>query len=169
MNYIESFSLRELYTVTGQPGLWRVKSYSAAMGIAVMSKLTSPKQTVRCRTSDLSPIESIQIASTLPERKAPKHFSDPNIITVATVFESIWNLKQASAHVRTAAEFESISKDIQASEILLVVPHADLGKFLPSHYVKILRWYADLELAMTMLEPSVDPYDELTQDDHDNT
>lgn len=165
MNYIESFSLRELYTVTGQPGLWRVKSYSAAMGIAVMSRLTNPKQTTRCRTSDLSPIESIRISTTLPERKAPKHFSDPNVVTVATVFENIWNLKEAGTLVKSIAEFEACGKPEQESEILIVLPHADLSKFLPSHYTKILRWYSDLELAMTMLEPCEDPYETMGDDD----
>jgi hypothetical protein len=159
---IEPFSLREVFTVSGQPGLWKIKSYSAAMGIAVMSKLVNPKQTVRAKTSDLSPIESIRISTTLPEFKPPPGgFSDPNIVTVATVFESIWNLKQSGSSVRSAAEFEACDKETQSSEILLVMQHADLSKFLPSHYVKILRWYADLETAMSMLEPAIDPYDEL--------
>lgn len=166
MNYIQSFSLREVFTVTGQPGLWKIKSYSSAMGIATMERLTNGKQIVRCRTTDLSPVESIRISTTTPERKPPHPaFTDPTIVTVATVFERIWDLEQSGTKIHRSAEFEKMRRDVQEMEMLLVVKDADLSQFLPTHFSKILKWYADLELAMSMLEPVVDPYDELSQED----
>jgi len=162
---IEPFSLREIFTVTGQPGLWRLKSYNQSMGIAVVFRLSNPKQTARTRTADIAPVESIRIATTLPDRKPPAGgFTDPNIVTVASVFENIWELKQSGTVIHSAAEFDASTRDVQEADMLLVVKHADLQKFLPSHFSKILKWYADLELAMSMMEPVVDPYDEPTQD-----
>lgn len=163
---IKSFSLREIFTVHGQPGLWKLKSYSQTLGIGTIERLSNPKQTAKARGQDLSPVESVEISTTHEARRPPfPGATDPNIVTVATMFErldEIYNSDPGKIQFNSLL-FDKMPKEAQRADMLVVVPNADLTKLLPSHFSKILRWYAELNIAITELETTTDPYDEIPQ------
>jgi len=152
--YIESFSMRDLFTLTGQTGLWRVKTIIRGLGISVVYRLTNPTKTVRVLTSNLSRIVDIRVAVVHKEKiHRMEDFIDPKMITVSIMFERMYDLSQYTTLDFDPIMFDRAATDTQHALMLSVVPSADVSKFLPFHFSKILRWYADLELAISMIEP----------------
>lgn len=160
VTYIEPFTLRDLYTVSGQPGLWRIKNVLRMLGIAVMYKLTEPSKITRIKFGNLSQIDSTRVPVIHVERIHPiDGFVDPRMITLAIIFERMYDLSQHSTINFDPVQFDRLHTTDQHTIMLAVVPSADMRKFMPVQFSKILRWYADLELSLTMLEPVEEIYE----------
>lgn len=146
-NYLPSFSIREVFTVASKPGLWRVKSVSRAAGIAVMYRLIDDKQIINARIADIGQVVNMSLLSP----------TDKKMLSVSDVFDRIFDQENLGTNIPD--NFDGQSAEIQRDYMRLILHDIDSDGFKISYFSKMLKWYADLKLAMSKMEPVVDPYD----------
>lgn len=150
MNYIESFSMRDVYTASGQPGLWHVRGVARAQGIATLSRIINPKERKTVLISTLASVEDIEIA-TVGEVRV--YCGVRQTTKVSHIFERMYDNAPPD-------NFDTLPENEKIIVIKTYVPDADLNQFKATHFSKILKWYKELLQAVNMLEPVVDPYEE---------
>lgn len=158
MNYIESFSLRDAYTVQGQPGLWHVRGIARAQGLATVTRIINPKERKTVLISALASVEDIEIA-TVGEVRV--YCGVRQATKVSHVMERMYDNPPPE-------NFDALSETEKQSIILQYVPTADLAQFKPTHLSKIIKWFKELLKAIDLLEPVVDPYENQNQDEENN-
>jgi hypothetical protein len=154
---MEQFEFDELYSVKGQPGLYRIKPIGK--GAVKIFRLTNEGETkivfIKDR-HDVIPLQNFVIFVTGEGRKE-KPLED--------VIGYILEQEQVEP-----ADYEKMTDDQKREVMERLVPNHDPQKFMKSDMLKVLKWVKEISTALEILNKDVeDPYENNETDNLENT
>jgi hypothetical protein len=144
---MEPFEIKELLTVKGKPGLWRmIKFISAGKPMVRVKNLIDETETT-VKLGDVAAIKNFQIFLT-----------DGKKMTLEAVFDAMMILAERN-ELPDLDGFEKLSPEDKTKVMRLIIPTHDDEQFKHYHMAKIIKWYKDLDKALDILNAdNEDPY-----------
>jgi hypothetical protein len=137
---MESFEIKELYTLHGKPGLY--KFVGQAKAGYLFSRLTEPGKVV-LQDTGIGRLNDIRIYTTEGE------------VSVESVIDRMYEIADGGIKIPDnlavlSDRWESVSDFMQE-----MVPSYDSEQFKPYHMEKVLKWYHEISKALDMLDTDV--------------
>ena len=144
---MESFEIKELLTVKGKPGLWKLVRLVPAQRMARVQNLVT-EEAVTVKIADIASIDQYKVYLKTGE------------MSLENVFEFIMSMEE-KGDVKTEEldSYDSLSEPEKVKMMNRLVPDYDETQFKHYHLSKILKWYKELDKALDLLVDGLDvPY-----------
>lgn len=148
---MEDFEIKQLVAINGMPGLYKIKSSVNIKDSVLVERLTQPGALtpVNYKRNQITPLNSVVIYLK-PDTVSVDTLgsSDKKTVPVERVIERLYELELEGEAIPPNMASVPIAEDFME----LVVPNYDNTVFKKYHMDKILKWYAEISVALEMLE-----------------
>jgi len=148
---MEPFQVKDLYSITGNPGLWRVRRYVEKSRMGNFANLVDEFKTVTVSIDKVAKIDNIIIYTT-----------DTNGVggqkKLEDVFGDIMTFEEKEKLPDNFSALSDVDKHLWMDKL---VPGHDNSRFKPYHMDKIMKWYKELRAAIKILNEGIEDIDEL--------
>jgi hypothetical protein len=142
---MEPFEIKNLFTINGNPGLWRLRRYMPKQRMANLSNLLDDFKTTTVHEDKIIKIDNWTI-----------HLRDGSQRKLEDVFDYIMGIKEPLPE-----DFSKLSADDKKLWMEKLVPNYDVA-FKSYHLERILKWYKDIMAAIAILNDGIeDPEDQV--------
>lgn len=144
---MNSFEIKELWVINDYPGLWRLKGEAGRMVVfySLVDEarcITVPGAKVKGR------IENFEV------------YTDKGKVRLETVLETMMEIVEKE-QLTLPENFRKLSDVEKQQWMSKLVPGYSSEQFKLYHFDQILKWYKEIDKALTILDESIeDPYDE---------
>lgn len=155
-NKMEPFEIKDLLTVKGKPGLWRMLKYIPAQRMARIQNLVDENLAFTVKIDTVASIKDYKI-----------FLKDGGERSLEDVFGYIMGLEEEG--VVTPEKVDSCDGG-RISFMEQLVPNYDPEQFKHYHLTKIVKWYRDIVKALDILNAGIeDPYSSSIEDETNKT
>lgn len=138
---MEPFEIKNLFAITGHPGLWRMRRYIEKSFMGNFANLLDDFKTVTVKLDKVSKLDNIEVYTDGGKKK----------------------LEDVIGYIMEVAEKEPLPEDFSALSdsdrtlwMTKLVPGYDVSAFKPYHMDKILKWYKDIMAAIAILNEGLE-------------
>jgi hypothetical protein len=147
---METFEIKQLFSVVGESGLFKLVNFLDKINSAKLENLVDPNKTVVAKRERLAKLDNIVIYTT----------------TGKVSLESVLDTMMTISETEPLPDFSELSNEDKEKWMEKIVPGYDKLQFKPYHMVKIFKWYAEIDKALTILNANTeDPYEKLKTDE----
>jgi hypothetical protein len=142
---MEPFEVKDLLTVKGKPGLWRLIRYMPGHNMARVQNLVDDNIMFTVKESDIASIKHYKV-----------FLKDGKERSLEEIFGYIMGLEEQG--LVTKEELDSLDGG-KKTFMEKLVPDYDETQFKHYHLTKIIKWYKELVKALDILNAGIeDPY-----------
>jgi len=138
LKIMESFEIKDLLTVKGKPGLWKLVKYVPAAKMARVQNLNDESMFATTNLKDIVALKNYRI-----------FLKDGKEIVLETIFESMMTMCVAGDLKKEDLDsYETMSEEDKTKMMDKIVPNYDEAQFKSYHLSKIIKWYKEIDKAL---------------------
>lgn len=155
---MEPFEIKDLLTVRGKPGLWRLVTLLKGR-MARIKNLLDEKNCATVKASEVVAINSYTI------------FLKDGEISLEKAIDNILEMEEKGLVTREEiSSYDKLSDYAKEDMMKKLVPNYDENKFKHYHLSKLTKWYIEIVKALDLLNEGIeDPYSKTnTEEENEN-
>ena len=138
---MDSFEIKDLLTVKGKPGLWKLVAWIPSSKMVRVKNLTNDDIVATVKGVDVAAINDYKIYLTNGE------------MSLENVFNFIMEMEEkGEVSTEELDSYEKLSEVKKTDMMKKLVPDYDENQFKHYHLTKIIKWYKELVKALDMFE-----------------